>query len=53
MATDEQIDSAMSEIHRGVAADLLKRISESPPQFFEYLVLDVLHAWDMDRTGTI
>lgn len=55
---DEQIDGGMKEIHRAVSEDLLRRISESPPAFFEYLVLDLLLAMgygasedDLERAG--
>ncbi|HLG16200.1 MAG TPA: restriction endonuclease [Blastocatellia bacterium] len=55
---DERIDAAMQEIQRGVSEDLLKRISDSPPVFFEELVLDLLHALgygatedDLERVG--
>lgn len=57
-APDERIDAAMQEIQRVVAQDLLKRISDSPPVFFEELVLDLLHALgygatedDLERVG--
>ncbi len=55
---DERIDGAMQEIQRSVSADLLQRISDSPPAFFEELVLDLLHALgygatedDLERVG--
>ncbi len=55
---DERIDAAMQEIQRAVSEDLLKRISDSPPVFFEELVLDLLHALgygatedDLERVG--
>lgn len=55
---DEQIVVAMKEIQRAISEDLLRRISESPPAFFEYLVLDLLHALgygasedDLERVG--
>lgn len=40
---DEQIDAALKEIHRVVRAELLEKISATPPEFFEQLVLDLLH----------
>ncbi|HXU29679.1 MAG TPA: restriction endonuclease [Thermoanaerobaculia bacterium] len=40
----ERIDSAVKEIEEAVARELLERISQAPPQFFEQLVLDLLHA---------
>jgi restriction system protein len=55
---DERIDSALEEISRAVAQDLLERIAQSPPAFFEQLVLDLLHALgygaseeDLERVG--
>jgi restriction system protein len=41
---EERIDAAMKEIEGAVAKELLERISQSPPAFFEGLVLDLLHA---------
>ena len=40
---EERIDSAMKEIEEAVARELLDRISQAPPVFFEDLVLDLLH----------
>jgi restriction system protein len=41
---DERIDAALDELHRSVARDLLERVLNAPPTFFEELVLDLLHA---------
>jgi restriction system protein len=41
---DERIDDAASEIEQAVARDLLERILQAPPAFFEQLVIDLLHA---------
>lgn len=41
---EEQIDSAYRALSSALAADLLDRIHEQSPGFFEQLVLDVLHA---------
>lgn len=41
---EERIDNAMEEIHRSLARDLLERITQAPPIFFEQLVLELLHA---------
>jgi restriction system protein len=41
---DERIEAAMQEIRQVVTGELLDRIAQSPPSFFEQLVLDVLHA---------
>lgn len=41
---DERIDDAVTEVEQGVAQDLLERIAQAPPAFFEQLVLDLLHA---------
>lgn len=55
---DERIDGALEEIHRTVAQELLERIAQAPPAFFEGLVLDLLHALgygasedDLERVG--
>jgi restriction system protein len=40
---DERIDDATSEIEQAVAQDLLERILQAPPAFFEQLVIDLLH----------
>lgn len=41
---EERIEAAIEEIHRSVAADLLESIAGAPPEFFERLVLDLLHS---------
>lgn len=41
---EEQIESAVRELHLSVAADLLEQIAANTPEFFERLVLDLLHA---------
>jgi restriction system protein len=55
---DERIDAALKEIHGSVAQDLLDKIAQAPPAFFEDLVLDLLHALgygtsedDLERVG--
>jgi len=55
---DERIESALKEIHRAVSAELLDKIAQAPPPFFEELVLDLLHALgygtsedDLERVG--
>lgn len=55
---DERIDEAMEEIRRVVARALLDKIAQSPPVFFEQLVLDLLLALgygasedDLERVG--
>jgi restriction system protein len=55
---DERIDAAMEEIRLAVAQELLERITQAPPDFFEVLVLDLLHALgygasedDLERVG--
>lgn len=40
---EERIDSAVKEIEEAVARELLDRIAQAPPVFFEELVLDLLH----------
>jgi restriction system protein len=41
---EERIDSAYRELRAALAADLLDRVLDQSPEFFEQLVLDVLHA---------
>ncbi len=41
---EERIDAAMREIAATVAGELLERISQETPEFFEELVLELLHA---------
>ena len=41
---EERIETAITELHESVAGDLLDLIAQSPPEFFERLVLDLLHA---------
>lgn len=41
---DERIDGALEEIHGAVARELLERIAQAPPAFFEGLVLGLVHA---------
>jgi restriction system protein len=50
---DDRIDAALREIRDTVARDLLERIALSPPDFFERLVLDLLHAmgYGADRSS--
>ncbi|MCC6812140.1 MAG: restriction endonuclease [Deltaproteobacteria bacterium] len=55
---DEQIERALAEIRASVARELLEQIGASSPQFFEELVLDLLHALgyginrqDLQRVG--
>lgn len=50
---DDRIDAALAEIRESVGRDLLERISHAPPDFFERLVLDLLHAmgYGADRSS--
>jgi restriction system protein len=55
---DERIDSALEELRRAVARELIEKIAQAPPAFFEELVLDLLHALgygasddDLERVG--
>jgi restriction system protein len=57
-APEERVDSAVKEIEIAVARELLERISQAPPVFFEELVLELLHALgygasktDLQRVG--
>lgn len=55
---EERIDAALREVQEAVARELLERIFQTPPAFFEDLVLDLLHALgygtstdDLQRVG--
>lgn len=55
---DERIDTALEEIRDAAATELLEKISQAPPVFFEGLVLDLLYALgygasedDLERSG--
>lgn len=55
---DERIEGALEELRRAVARELLEKIAQAPPAFFEELVLDLLHALgygasddDLERVG--
>jgi restriction system protein len=55
---EERIDGAVLELNESLAAELLEQIMSAPPEFFERLVLDVLHAMgygvtraDLEETG--
>ncbi len=41
---EDQIDEAVREINESLSAELLERVAKGTPEFFERLVLDVLHA---------
>jgi restriction system protein len=43
-APEERVDAAVKEIEEAVALELLERILQAPPVFFEELVLELLHA---------
>lgn len=55
---EERIDAALAELRDSVGRDLLENIGRAPPEFFERLVLDLLHAMgygtnrsDLQRVG--
>jgi restriction system protein len=55
---EERIDAALAEMRDSVARDLLENIGNAPPEFFEKLVLELLHAMgygtsrsDLQRVG--
>jgi restriction system protein len=55
---DDRLDSALAEIKETVAIELLESIHQASPTFFEFLVLDLLHAMgygtsrgDVQRVG--
>jgi restriction system protein len=41
---DDRLETALSELHETVAAELLESLASCSPKFFEFVVLDVLHA---------
>lgn len=41
---EEQIGAAYRSMRSALVADLLERVADKPPRFFERLVLDVLRA---------
>lgn len=41
---EERIEAALGELRDSVGRDLLENIGRAPPEFFEQLVLDLLHA---------
>jgi restriction system protein len=55
---EERIEAALAELRDSVARDLLELIGRAPPEFFESLVLDLLHKMgygtnrsDLQRVG--
>ena len=48
---EEQIGAAYGSIRSALVADLLERVADKPPRFFERLVLDVLRAMGYDGVG--
>lgn len=43
VSPDDRLEQALSELRRGVAADVLEQLSRLSPTQFESVVLDVLH----------
>lgn len=41
---EEQIDAAQTVLHSALSSDLLQRILDNPPAFFEHLIVDLLVA---------
>ncbi len=48
---EERIDAAVRELEEAVARELLERISQAPPVFFEELVLELLHKLGYGTSG--
>ena len=44
LTPDERINSALDELHDALKHELLKRVTDAPPEFFEKLVIDLLLA---------
>jgi restriction system protein len=58
VSPEERIEAALEEVRESVSRDLLENIGRAPPEFFEHLVLDLLHAMgygtsrsDLQRVG--
>ena len=47
---EERIDAALAEVHATLGKELLQRIGQAPPVFFEDLVLELLHAMGYGST---
>lgn len=43
VSPDDRLEQALSELRQGVAAELLDLLSQASPQYFETIVLDLLH----------
>src|SRR5690606_3897212 len=58
VSPEERIEEALAEVRESVGRDLLENIGRAAPEFFEQLVLDLLHAMgygtsrsDLQRVG--
>jgi restriction system protein len=43
VSPDDRLEQALSELRQGVAAELLELLSQVSPDYFETIVLDLLH----------
>ena len=43
VSPDDRLEQALSELRQGVAAELVELLAEVSPQYFETIVLDLLH----------
>ncbi len=43
VSPDDRLEQALSELRQGVAAELLELLSQVSPEYFETIVLDLLH----------
>jgi restriction system protein len=43
VSPDDRLEQALSELRQGVASELLELLSQVSPQYFETIVLDLLH----------
>jgi restriction system protein len=57
---DDRLEQALGELRRAVAAELLEQLSQVSPQYFETIVLDLLHRMgygasraDLQRVGGV
>jgi restriction system protein len=60
VSPDDQLEAAIAEMRRAVAAELLETLSQVPPASFETIVLDLLHRMgyganrsDLQRVGKV
>jgi restriction system protein len=53
LSPTEQVDEAITSINESIQKDLLQRILDESPAFFEYLVIELLKAMGYGKSGDI